>query len=250
MFFRDLRSAGALLLLGLGLASCGGGSSASSEAAGKPATTTASGTAPTTASSPSAGSTPASSGASSHGRPATARSAPVRPLRSSSTASSAQFKQALGSFAACLSRNGVKLPSAAGSGAAQGLSLKGVDTKSPSYRKALAACTPVLSAALKAATKARPGSASSFAGGSAGAPGPSSHSATPPRLPRGAVPASVNAGYKRFTACMRSNGVPGFPEPQGAGFNLTGTSVNRSSPQYKTAQTRCTSILMAVDSGM
>jgi hypothetical protein len=51
----------------------------------------------------------------------------------------------------------------------------------------------------------------------------------------------------RFTACMRSNGVPAFPEPTGAGFNLTGTTVNPRMPQYKAAQTHCNSILQALD---
>jgi len=51
----------------------------------------------------------------------------------------------------------------------------------------------------------------------------------------------------RFTACMRSNGVTGFPEPTGESFNLSGTSVNTSTPQYKAAQTHCNPILQTMD---
>jgi hypothetical protein len=61
--------------------------------------------------------------------------------------------------------------------------------------------------------------------------------------------ASVTAGMERFTGCMRSNGVPGFPEPTGASFNLSGTHLDPHSPQYKTAEARCGPILQAVDSG-
>jgi len=47
---------------------------------------------------------------------------------------------------------------------------------------------------------------------------------------------------------MRTNGVAGFPEPQGASFNLSGTHLDPHSPQYKTAEARCNSILQALDS--
>jgi hypothetical protein len=246
MLLRDLRSAATLLLLALGLASCGGGSSTSSKAAAKPVTVRAVGTA-STPTSPPGSSTQASSGASSHGRSATARSAPVRPSRPGSTASSAQVIQALGSFAACLSQHGVKLPSTGGGQVGSALSLKGLDTKSPSYRRALPACIPVINAALKVATKRRPGLTSSSDGGSTsgGSPGASGSARVPPVK----VPASVTAGFERFTACMRSNGVPGFPEPTGVSFNLSGAHLDTHSARYKAAEARCNSILQAVDSG-
>jgi len=60
------------------------------------------------------------------------------------------------------------------------------------------------------------------------------------------VPAAVTAVMDRFTACMRTNGVAGFPEPRGASFDLTGTNVDASSPQYKEAQTKCNPILNAM----
>jgi hypothetical protein len=46
---------------------------------------------------------------------------------------------------------------------------------------------------------------------------------------------------------MRSSGVPGFPEPRGASFNLSATHLNPGSPQYKAAEAHCESILQAVD---
>jgi hypothetical protein len=252
MTMRLIAAIAACVLGAVTLAACGGGgsSTSSSTLAGKPATAAA-GTA--SAATPSGGS-------------ATARSAPARPSRASSAAASAQFKQALSSFAVCLSQHGVKLPAAGGSRGAPAFSLKGVDTKSASYRRALAACAPVVNAALKAITKARAGPAShpeghtlggagkqsrdagSAAGGSSGAggsPGARGSAGIPPVK----IPASVTAGMKRFTACMRANGVAGFPEPQGASFNLSGTNLNPHSPQYKAAEARCNPILQAVDSG-
>jgi hypothetical protein len=254
MRFRDLRAAGVLLLFALGLASCGGGSTtSSSRVAGGPATVTVAGTASTIAGAPSGVSTRASSGVSSHDGSPAARLVPSRRPRASSAAANAQVKRALSSFAACLSRNGVKLPSASGSQGAPGLSLKGVDTKSASYQRALAACIPALYAALKAAKKMLPGSTSSSGGGStSGGPsgaGGSSGGSGSARVPAVKIPASVTAGFERFTACMRSNGVPGFPEPTGAGFNLSGTHLDTHSPRYKAAEARCNPILEAVDSG-
>jgi hypothetical protein len=61
------------------------------------------------------------------------------------------------------------------------------------------------------------------------------------------VPAAVTTSLQRFTACMRSSGVPGFPEPRGAGFDLSATKLNPSSPQYKSAEAHCTAILEGAD---
>ena len=236
----------ACVLTALILAACGGGgSTTSSKAAARTVTMSVAGTASTTTTSPSGGSTQGSSGASRHGGSATTRSTPARSSRASSAVGGAKFKQALSSFAACLSRHGVKLPSAGGGQVGSGLSLKGVDTKSPSYRRALAACASVINAALKAATKARPGSASSSGGGSTSGGSPAGSHST--RVPAVKIPASVTAGFERFTACMRSNGVPGFPEPTGASFDLSGTHLNPHSSQYKAAEAKCDPILQAVD---
>jgi hypothetical protein len=240
-------------LAALTLAACGGGgsSASSSTIAEKPATATAAGTVSKTTTSSGVLTTRASTTAPAH--PSAHSAAPAQRSRASAAAANAQLNRALSSFAACLSQHGVKLPSSGRSRTAPALTLNGVDTKSAAYQKALAACKSVINAVLEAGTKARPGSPSrsgggSASGGSPGAPGSSSRSATPPRLPPGAVPASVTAGFKRFTACMRSNGVPGFPEPTGASFDLSGTNLNPKSSQYKAAEAKCNSILMAVDS--
>jgi hypothetical protein len=147
----------------------------------------------------------------------------------------------------------VKLPAAGGSRGAPAFSLKGVNTKSASYHRALAACAPVVNAALEAITKAQAGSAPRSGGGSA-AGGSSGGGSSPGArgsagIPSVKIPASVTAGMKRFTACMRANGVAGFPEPRGASFYLSGTNLNPHSPQYKAAEARCNPILQAVDSG-
>jgi len=154
-----------------------------------------------------------------------------------SAAAALKLKRAFAAFSGCLSRSGVSIP--APDRSSPTLSLKGVDTKSPSYRRASAACIPVLNAALKVATKAQPRVAPRS---SAGAPAPGGSS-----IPSIKVPAAVTAIMGRFTACMRSNGVAGFPKPHGASFDLSGTHVDPHSPRYKAAESRCNSILQALD---
>jgi hypothetical protein len=229
-----------LLLAALTVAACGGGSSTSSKVSGT-AVTASTATPPSSAGAPAT--QPTSSAATT--APANTTSAPVgSPATRGPTATA--FRQALTSFAACLRSNGVKLPSANGSAAAPALSLKGVDTKSPGYQKALVACRPVLTAAFKAAAKARSKPPSpSGAASPAGRPSAGASPSTPgsPRIPPVKVPASVTAIMKRFTACMRSNGVAGFPNPEGASFNLTGLHLDPSSQQYKSAEASCDPIL-------
>jgi hypothetical protein len=54
--------------------------------------------------------------------------------------------------------------------------------------------------------------------------------------------ATANAEALKYAACMRSNGVPNFPDPNGQGLiqinNGTG-SLDPSSPQFQTAATAC-----------
>ena len=54
--------------------------------------------------------------------------------------------------------------------------------------------------------------------------------------------ATANAAALRYAACMRSNGVPNFPDPDGQGLiqikNATGV-LNSSSPQFHKAQMAC-----------
>jgi len=57
------------------------------------------------------------------------------------------------------------------------------------------------------------------------------------------VPAAVTAVLVRFTACMRGNGVAGFPEPEGSVFRTAGLHLDPSSQQYKSAEASCDPIL-------
>jgi hypothetical protein len=81
------------------------------------------------------------------------------------------------------------------------------------------------------------------AGSAAGSPATTGRA----RIPAPRVPAAVTTVLQRFASCMRSNGVPAFPAPKGATFNLNATHLNPTSPQYKSAEAHCESILQAVD---
>jgi len=44
----------------------------------------------------------------------------------------------------------------------------------------------------------------------------------------------------KYSACMRSHGVPRFPDPtSGGGFTLAGTGIDPNSPQFQAAQQVC-----------
>jgi hypothetical protein len=69
-------------------------------------------------------------------------------------------------------------------------------------------------------------------------------------LPNGGVPTPAQQAQARhaalaFSACMRKNGVPNFPDPQfGAGGKVSisigqGTGIDPQSPQFKHAQQAC-----------
>jgi hypothetical protein len=60
----------------------------------------------------------------------------------------------------------------------------------------------------------------------------------------GAIPAQAKQQALRYSACIRSHGVPGFPDPQFSGggmrLQLTPSSgVNRASPAFQAAQKAC-----------
>ena len=66
----------------------------------------------------------------------------------------------------------------------------------------------------------------------------------------GSEPEGSTAGSPaRYSACMRSHGVPKFPDPQtgsGGGVNLTigpGSGIDPSSPQFKAAQKACEKLM-------
>lgn len=51
------------------------------------------------------------------------------------------------------------------------------------------------------------------------------------------------AGMLKYAECMRSHGIPNFPDPFGnsqqIGFNLTGTGIDMRSPRFKAASKTC-----------
>jgi hypothetical protein len=49
----------------------------------------------------------------------------------------------------------------------------------------------------------------------------------------------------KVSECMRSHGVPNFPDPSGGGggFNLDGTGINPQSPAFESAQQTCFKLL-------
>jgi hypothetical protein len=57
--------------------------------------------------------------------------------------------------------------------------------------------------------------------------------------------AAANAAALKYATCMRSNGVPGFPDPNGQGLiqidNGTG-ALAESSPQFQKAEAACRSL--------
>ena len=69
---------------------------------------------------------------------------------------------------------------------------------------------------------------------------------TCPDLPEtSAEKAAANAAALKYATCMRSHGVPNFPDPNGQGLiqikNATG-SLDASSPQFQKAETACNSL--------
>jgi hypothetical protein len=47
----------------------------------------------------------------------------------------------------------------------------------------------------------------------------------------------------KFAACMRSNGVPNFPDPKGGNGTFMITGVNPNSPQFQSAMQACRSLM-------
>ena len=57
--------------------------------------------------------------------------------------------------------------------------------------------------------------------------------------------AQTQSAALAFSRCMRAHGVPSFPDPSssGLGFQFRVTGVNPDSPQFRSAQQRCGSLL-------
>jgi hypothetical protein len=56
---------------------------------------------------------------------------------------------------------------------------------------------------------------------------------------------SLSNAERKVSECMRSHGVPNFPDPSGGGggFNLDGTGINPQSPAFQSAQQTCFKLL-------
>jgi hypothetical protein len=57
---------------------------------------------------------------------------------------------------------------------------------------------------------------------------------------------AVAAAFLKFAGCMRTHGVPNFPDPssQGGGIQITpGSGLNPGSPAFKSAQAQCKKLL-------
>ncbi len=52
-------------------------------------------------------------------------------------------------------------------------------------------------------------------------------------------------GLLAFAQCMRDNGVPDFPDPDGGGINLNGTGIDRNTPEFQAAHKACEPLLPA-----
>ena len=55
--------------------------------------------------------------------------------------------------------------------------------------------------------------------------------------------AGVSAPGIRYADCMRAHGVPSFPDPSGAGVQLSGSGINTQSPAFRSAQSTCQKLL-------
>ncbi len=181
---RSSRSIAAAIALSsaLWVAACGGSSpvarsgqtfSASSSSGGAAAvarsqsstTTAARQTSTGGAASTPGGSTAAQTGGTKAGQPHAPQHASTQTSASTSQTASAMlnaqseaqlrrvFAKAAGEYAACLRKEGVKVPVPRTAGKGPAIDLKGVDTSSPQYKHAAAKCQPVARAALQAAVR-------------------------------------------------------------------------------------------------
>jgi hypothetical protein len=107
-------------------------------------------------------------------------------------------------FAACMRRRGA--PNVPDPDVQGQLSITGIDPRSPQFRSAEKDCEKFI---------------------------PNQ----PPVAP--AQRARAQAQALRFAACMRSHGVPSFPDPTFSGGNIGQRGIDSSSPQFRVADTAC-----------
>jgi hypothetical protein len=139
------------------------------------------------------------------------------PSGSSGSGSSGEASQSQQlQFAQCIRSHGVpNFPDPSpGEGQLNAISAAGINTQSPTYQTALQACKKYNPAA----------------------------NVTP------AQSAAENTKGLEFSQCMRSHGVPTFPDPitgptGGQAINLRGSGIDQSSPTYQAANQACQSII-------
>lgn len=54
---------------------------------------------------------------------------------------------------------------------------------------------------------------------------------------------SVTHAFVAFSQCMRTNGVPNFPDPKGGGGIQLSAGINPAAPAFKAAQSKCRHLL-------
>jgi hypothetical protein len=226
----------AMALAGLTLSACGSSSpSHSMQTTGSADATTATGTAST-----STGAATGTNGGSTDSK--------TTPTAATGTVKPGALKQALAGYEACMREHGVQVPRRT-----RGSTQTSAEVKART--QALSACRPVLRTALhtlahseRHTTPASPTQAGST--GSTNAAGSPTTTTPAPSAPAhikpAATPAPVTAALKHFTACMREHGITNFPEPEGASFNVSHVSLDRSSAQFKAAEKACNPILQAI----
>jgi hypothetical protein len=138
---------------------------------------------------------------------------------SSSSATGSQTKS-LEAFAACMRSHGEpNFPDPSSGG--QLNPGNGVDPSSPQYQSANSAC--------KSLQPTGGGGNSTTGGGTTQSP-------------------QQEAQLLKYAQCMRSHGVPGFPDPTSKGISL-GDGVDPQSPQFQSAQKACQSLAPSLSSG-
>lgn len=79
--------------------------------------------------------------------------------------------------------------------------------------------------------------------GGASSPGVAHASGAATSTARAAAPVTGPRSAVAFAACMRSHGVPAFPDPGSNGRTSLGSGIDPSSPQFQAAQRICKSLL-------
>ena len=127
----------------------------------------------------------------------------------------------------------------------------GPDTRVPRGRLGRQARPLLVAALLASLSAAAAGCGSSPSSPAVANLGTTSPSTTTASSPGGAAPSGILAKEEAYTHCMRSHGIPDFPDPTpnsrgGGGFDITagpGSDLNQSLPKYQAADRVCKELL-------